>query len=155
MKHKLTWSKLFATVGGAGWLPVAPGTWGAAVGVVSLLPFLNKTGMAMLPVLLPGAVALTWLGAIVAHRLAPEWGEDPKPFVMDEFVGLWVSLIGHVLNWQNLLVGFVLFRIFDILKPLGIRKLEDVPKGWGVMLDDVGAGIATNVLLWGLHFAML
>jgi len=51
------------------------------------------------------------------------------------------------LTWPNILIGFVLFRLFDIYKPLGIKKLEAIPKGWGVMLDDVLAGIYSNIVL--------
>ena len=153
MKTSLRWHKTIATVGGAGLLPVAPGTWGAAVGVLALLPFLGKNGPEILPMLLAVTTALTWFGAAAARKLEPEWGDDPKQFVLDEFVGMWVSLLGHTLTGTNLWLGFVLFRAFDIWKPLGIRRLENVPHGWGVMLDDVGAGLLANVLLWGWHFA--
>lgn len=148
MKTNLNWAKAVATVGGAGLLPVAPGTWGAAVGAVALLSFWGKTGLDIFPILLVATAALTWFGAAVAHKLEPEWGDDPKPFVLDELVGMWVSLLGHTLTGTNLLLGFLLFRVFDIWKPLGIRRLENVPRGWGVMLDDVGAGLLANALLW-------
>ncbi|MFN4254231.1 MAG: phosphatidylglycerophosphatase A [Saprospiraceae bacterium] len=148
MKTNLNWAKAVATVGGAGLLPVAPGTWGAAVGAVVLLPFLGKNGLDIFPILLAATAALTWFGAAVARKLEPEWGDDPKPFVLDELVGMWVSLLGHTLTGTNLLLGFLLFRMFDIWKPLGIRRLENVPRGWGVMLDDVGAGLLANALLW-------
>lgn len=150
--RRLDWAKIIATVGGAGLLPLAPGTWGAAVGALVLLPFLGKSGLEILPVLLVSTAALTWLGAAVARKLEPEWGDDPKQFVLDEFVGVWVSLLGHALTGANVLLAFVLFRIFDIWKPLGIRRLENFSGGWGVMLDDVGAGLFANILLWGWRF---
>lgn len=148
------WAKTLATVGGAGLLPVAPGTWGAAVGVAVLLPFAGKNGLDILPALSVATILLTWIGAIVARKLADEWGDDPKQFVLDEFVGVWISLLGHALTGTNLIVAFVLFRTFDIWKPLGIRRLENAPNGWGVMLDDVGAGLLANILLWIWHFSM-
>jgi phosphatidylglycerophosphatase A len=148
MKSRRRALSLLATVGGAGWLPLAPGTWGAAVGVLCLLPWFGRDGWSALPYLSVGTIVLTWVGAKVAHVLSPEWGEDPKQFVLDEFVGVWVALLGHALTGTNVVAAFVLFRVFDIFKPLGIRRLERVPNGWGVMLDDVGAGIVANLVLW-------
>lgn len=140
-------NKFFASVGGAGYLPLAPGTWGAAVGALALLPLQSMAAFPLLILLILSSFILTWLGAIVAQKLEPEWGEDPKQYVMDEFVGVWVAMIGHSLSPINILLGFILFRIFDIAKPLGIRRFERVPKGWGVMLDDVAAGIYANIVL--------
>lgn len=72
----------------------------------------------------------------------PYWGEDPSRVVVDEMVGVWITLLaapaGHV--WYGL-AAFVLFRFFDILKPLGIRRMEKLPGGVGVMMDDVLAGV--------------
>jgi phosphatidylglycerophosphatase A len=144
------WQKWVGSVGGAGFLPVAPGTWGAAAGVVLLLPFLSCSGSQMLPGLAVATLLATFVGARAAHDLAPDWGEDPKPFVLDEVAGLWVAMLGWPITWPYLLAAFLLFRIFDIWKPLGIRRLEAVPNGWGVMLDDLAAGVASNVciMLW-------
>jgi phosphatidylglycerophosphatase A len=155
-KKSLQWHKIFATVGGAGLLPIAPGTWGAAVGTLCLLPFLHTNNIVIHTVIFASSVFLTWLGAKVAHDLEPEWGEDPKQYVMDEFVGAWLAILGHAFTPLNLLLSFLLFRIFDIWKPFGIRKLENIPNGWGVMLDDVAAGLAANAVLWvALHFMQI
>ncbi len=148
MKKISNWQSLLGTFFGAGLLPVAPGTWGAAAGALLLLPFLGKTGAEMLPGLAAASLFFTWLGAKAAHDLAPTWGEDPKPFVLDEVVGMWLAMLFHPVDWPHLAAGFILFRIVDIWKPLGIRRLEAVPRGWGVMLDDVAAGLAANVFLW-------
>lgn len=141
-------NKIFASVGGVGFLPLAPGTWGAAVGALALLPLQSMAAFPLSFILIISTLTLTWLGAKVAHKLEPEWGEDPKQYVMDEFVGVWVAMIGHSLSPISILLGFILFRVFDIAKPLGIRRFERVPKGWGVMLDDVAAGVYANVALW-------
>jgi len=138
------------SVGGAGFLPLAPGTWGAAAGALALLPFFGCSGGQMLPGLVLATLAATFIGAKAAHDLAPDWGEDPKPFVLDEVAGLWVAMLGHAVDAPHLLATFVLFRVFDIWKPLGIRRLEAVPKGWGVMLDDLAAGVAANLGVWGV-----
>ena len=143
-----SWQKWAGSVGGVGFLPVAPGTWGSAAGVLALLPFLNCSGSQMLLGLTAATLAATFIGVKAARDLAPDWGEDPKPFVLDEVAGLWVAMLGHAVDAPHLLAAFVLFRIFDIWKPLGIRRLEAVPRGWGVMLDDLAAGAAANVLLW-------
>ncbi len=143
-----SWQKWAGSVGGVGFLPLAPGTWGAAAGVLALLPFLGCSGSQMLPGLATVTLAATFIGVKAARDLAPDWGEDPKPFVLDEVVGLWVAMLGHAADAPHLFAAFVLFRIFDIWKPLGIRRLEALPRGWGVMLDDVAAGAAANVLLW-------
>lgn len=150
-KRPLTWHKIFATVGGAGLLPVAPGTWGATVGSICLLPLMGATGFGVHAFLAISSLLLTWLGAKVAHDLELEWGEDPKQYVMDEFVGVWVAMIGHAFTGKNIILSFILFRLFDIWKPLGIRRFERIPRGWGVMLDDVAAGIAANVILYVIN----
>lgn len=143
-----TLTKAFATVGGAGYLPFAPGTWGAAVGAAFLLPLASLDSQIAFWVIFIISVLLTYLGALAANTLASQWGEDPKSVVIDEFVGVWVAILGHSLSMTNILWGFLLFRVFDIWKPLGIRKLENFPNGWGVMLDDVGAGIVANIFLY-------
>ena len=83
-----SWQKWAGSVGGVGFLPLAPGTWGAAAGVLALLPFLGCSGSQMLPGLATVTLAATFIGVKVARDLALDWGEDPKPFVLDEVVGL-------------------------------------------------------------------
>jgi phosphatidylglycerophosphatase A len=150
---------------GAGWLPVAPGTWGATVAVLPLFFFTkigpsvpNAFGMSshsifstsqpiftlVLTVLI---VIFTWIGVKAADFLHDEWGDDPKQIVIDEMVGVWIAILGLPLTVPNLIIGFILFRFFDIAKPLGIRQLEKIKGGWGVMLDDVLAGVYANVVL--------
>lgn len=153
MKNNLWIYKLYTTVGGVGLLPLAPGTWGAAVGVLCLIPLSNQSENTYFLPLFIGSIIITWTGAFAAKKLEHLWGEDPKQCVIDEFVGVWVAILGHTLSWQNLLAAFVLFRIFDIWKPLGIRRFEAIPNGWGVMLDDVAAGIVANAVLWAAIYA--
>jgi phosphatidylglycerophosphatase A len=145
--NTLSWQQWVGSVLGVGLLPLAPGTWGAAVGALALLPAWGWSGGQLLPALATVTALATWWGAKVAHDLEPTWGEDPKQFVLDETVGLWVTMLGVAVDGPRLVAAFVLFRVFDIWKPLGIRRLESVPRGWGVMLDDVAAGVAANVVL--------
>ncbi len=143
------WSKVLGTGFGAGWLPIAPATWGTGVGLLLLLPFWGWSGAALFPWLLAASIIGLLVGVRAAHNVAREWGEDPRQFVLDEIVGVWIALLGFPIDFWHLLAAFVLFRFFDILKPLGIRRLEKLENGWGVMLDDVAAGLATGAVMWG------
>jgi len=127
-----------------GKIPVAPGTFGSAAGIVLCLP------LAGLP--LPAAtvliVALVLFSVWIADRSARILGaKDPGCIVIDEVAGMVVTLYGLPLNLIVVLVGFGLFRLLDIFKPLGIRRLERLPGGIGVVADDVAAGVAVNAVL--------
>ncbi|OWY19664.1 phosphatidylglycerophosphatase A [Sphingobacteriales bacterium UPWRP_1] len=132
---------------GIGRLPLAPGTWAAAAGVLPLWWAAHLPALWRNTVLLLFIAIFTILGAKAAHFLASEWGKDPRQIVIDEIIGVWVALLGCSWQWQYLLAGFVLFRFFDIAKPLGIRKAEQLKNGWGVMADDLLAGVYANVLI--------
>jgi phosphatidylglycerophosphatase A len=134
---------------GVGWLPLAPGTWGAAVAVLLAAGLAALKLPPSVEVLILSGVTLifTWIGIKGSDMLADEWGKDPKQTVIDEVVGTWISIIGMPLTGLNLLLAFVLFRFFDILKPLGIRQAERLNGGWGVMVDDILAGVYANITL--------
>lgn len=139
------WAWWVASVGGVGAAPWAPGTAGSLVGVVvgwaagrTLAPFWYAAGTA----------ALFGLGVAVATRVeraAP--GKDPSVVVIDEVVGMLVALFALPLRALDVLIAFLCFRIFDIAKPFPLRRLEAQPGGWGIMLDDLVAGLYTNVLV--------
>lgn len=139
--------KLMLSGFGTGWLPVASGTWGAAAAILMVWPLAMLTPSALTLELTVLIVAFTWIGAIGSHVLASEWGEDPSQTVIDEMVGMWIAVLAVPLSWQYWLAAFLLFRFFDIFKPLGVRRLENIEGGWGVMLDDIMAGVYTNLLL--------
>ncbi len=82
-----------------------------------------------------------------ADRVEEIWGKDHNRVVIDEVAGMCITLLLIPLKSQYTLTGLILFRFFDILKPFGIRKLESLPGGWGVMADDVLAGIYSNIIL--------
>lgn len=90
---------------------------------------------------------IVMLGVMSADRVEEIWGKDHQRVVIDEVAGMCITLLFVPLKWQYTLIGLVLFRFFDILKPFYIRKLEALPGGWGVMADDVLAGIYANVIL--------
>lgn len=139
--------RLTANGFGTGLLPVAPGTWGAAAAALLVLPLMWTTPPLARLVLLALAIVFSFICAKAVDMFADEWGDDPRHVVADEMVGMWLTLVGNPLTSGNFALGFLLFRFFDIAKPLGIRRLERIPGGWGVVLDDVLAGAYANILL--------
>ncbi|MDF1672031.1 MAG: phosphatidylglycerophosphatase A [Vicingaceae bacterium] len=142
--------KAFATALGAGYSPFAPGTAGAIVGCIALWLFekYNIISTTSTPILFIGLITgTTVLGIIATNNLEKEWGKDPQKVVIDEVIGLWITMMFIPFTWLNLLIAFVLFRFFDIAKPLGIRKMESLGGGLGVMADDMLAGIYGNIVL--------
>lgn len=141
--------KTLATFFGAGYAPIAPGTVGALFAAIAVYIWqvvdsnLEVYGWPLLIV----TIITTLIGVYVTDQLESEWGKDPSKVVIDEAIGIWIAILFVPVNLYYLIAGFVLFRIFDIWKPLGIRKLERIKGGWGVMLDDVLAGVYANLVL--------
>lgn len=133
-----------ATGAGAGYVPKAPGTAGSLVSVAlfALLRW-QFPGPTFLYGHLIALVLLFFLGVWAGTGAERIFGRrDPPQVVIDEIVGQQICYLGlPVLEWKSLLAGFILFRGFDILKPFPIRRLERLPGGWGVMLDDVLASV--------------
>jgi phosphatidylglycerophosphatase A len=150
--------KLIASGFGSGFSPVAPGTAGSLVGVLLAWLFHLLFSQYDLPIytLFFFVFCLLFIsfGIISTNNLEPEWGLDSPRFVIDEIAGMLISLMFVPFAWEAVLIAFVLFRFFDILKPFGIRSLEKLPGGWGVMFDDVLAGIYANVLLHVILFSL-
>jgi phosphatidylglycerophosphatase A len=133
-----------ATGFGSGYLPVAPGTAGSLVGLALFWP------MAGLPFgWIAAATAVVFLlGVASATSVARQVGlEDPGLVVVDEIVGMWISLFFVPFTPVNILAAFLLFRFMDIVKPYPARDLEHLREGWGIMADDVMAGIYANLAL--------
>ena len=142
--------KLTATALGSGYSPFAPGTAGAIVGCLALwlLEKYNLISTTTTPFLFISLIIVTTLMVIIAtDKLEEEWGKDPSKVVLDEVIGMWITMMFVPLTFLNVLIGFILFRFFDIAKPLGIRKLESLKGGVGVMADDILAGIYANIVL--------
>ena len=130
---------LLATAGYVGLAPVAPGTWGSAAGVCLLL-LVRLTGNAGFEALLLAVVLA--VGVWAATAAERHYGRtDPGAIVIDEIAGMLVALFWIPVGWPGLLVGFLAFRAFDIVKPFPARTAERLPAGWGVMADDVVAGL--------------
>lgn len=153
--------KLIATSFGAGFLPIAPGTWGALVAIVLWLPlYLCCDWAVTFGVTLVATVIYCIAGTWASTESEKYWGKDPVAACADETVGQWISLLPlsagvEVCPWWEILVSLALFRFFDIFKPLGIRSMEKLPGGYGMMADDILAGIYTVVILIVLNYLML
>jgi len=146
-KSKAAW--LLATFFGVGHLRPGPGTCASAITVLcwwEISHFIAPQWL--IPVAIFAAVAITLLGISPSTVVARESGQtDPGFVVIDEVAGQMISLIGIPIAWKYLLASFILFRGFDIIKPFPLRRLERLPGGNGIMMDDVGAGIYALVLL--------
>jgi phosphatidylglycerophosphatase A len=103
------------------------------------------------------AAVVTLIGIPAATRVARGFGaKDPQFVVIDEVAGQLVALIAVPLVWKTFLAGFILFRVFDIWKPFPIRRLERLPEGTGIVVDDLGAGLyALAIMHLLLHFGLL
>jgi len=137
-------SRVLATFFGLGLFPAAPGTLASAAAV--LLYKFALCRLDRLPYMLFLA-ALFAAGTAASAAYASELGRpDPRRIVVDEVCGQLLALAMFSASWPALAVSFALFRFFDIIKPWPIKRLERLPGGWGIMADDVGAGLAAAVL---------
>jgi len=92
-------------------------------------------------------VLIILLGIWAGNKVEPLWGKDHQRVVIDEVAGMCIALLFIPVSLKYVLTALILFRFFDITKPLLIKKMEDLPGGWGVMMDDVLAGVYANILL--------
>ena len=149
---------LIGTGFGSGFSPVAPGTAGALLAsIIWLVLYFLLPYSILLWVTAALVIIFTFAGIWAANKLETYWGEDPSRIVVDEMVGVWIPLLAVPADerWFWYVIGaFCLFRIFDIAKPLGIRQMEDLKGGVGVMMDDILAGIYSFILLIGVRWAV-
>ena len=154
MSRKLEVQKLVGSVGGIGYVGKGGGTLAAAVCAVLIYGAAGAFDDAPLRLIyLPLiTLVLTVLGIWSGNGVEAVWGKDSSRVVMDEVVGMLVTILFHPLGWKSIVAGLVLFRIFDIWKPLGIRRTEKLPGGWGVMVDDIVAGVYGSLVLFILEY---
>ena len=141
-------ARILATVGGIGYAPLVPGTFGSAVGWLLGVawPARGHEGVHWILLILVGL-----LGIIAATSTERQLGRlDPGCVVIDEVIGMWAILVAVSRASQGWWSGvaFVLFRFFDIVKPPPLKWLSRFPGGWGIMLDDVGASVYACFVLW-------
>lgn len=134
-----------ATVGYCGYFPIAPGTVGSAAGLV----FYGLVWWSQSPLVEAGLIVAVFAAGVWAGTTAERFfgGIDPGPVVIDEVLGMLVTLAFTHGGWSAALVGFFLFRVFDIVKPFPARSLERLHGGLGVMADDAMAAVYANVSL--------
>jgi len=137
--------KLIASVFGIGYVEKGGGTIAAAVCCIIwlLIPagdFTNSWQVLL-------TIAISALGVWSGNVVEAMWGKDSNKIVIDEVAGMMITLLFIPVQFKFVLAGLVLFRFFDIAKPLFIKKMELLPEGWGVMADDVLAGVYANILL--------
>jgi len=139
---------LIGTWFGCGYWPKGPGTAGSVAAILIAWP-LWKLGVSSFGLVALSLAAL-WPAIHAAGVVAIETGrKDPQIVVVDEVLGQWLTLGGAIrLNWRSLLFALALFRLFDILKPPPIRRIERVPGGAGIVLDDMMAGFYAALVLF-------
>jgi phosphatidylglycerophosphatase A len=152
------WATLVATFFGIGRLRPGPGSWGSAATVLLWAGLAHALSPSLrTPIAIALAVLITVIGIPAATVVARRAGtKDPQFVVIDEVAGQLVALIAVPLAWKSFLAGFILFRVFDIVKPPPVRQLEALPEGTGIVLDDIAAGLyALAVMHLLLHFGLL
>lgn len=144
------WAFAVATFCGAGYGKPGPGTWGSVAAVLlwAGCAWIFHPAASTLFFILLAVIGLALIFGIPASTIAArESGiEDPSFVVIDEVIGQWIALLGCPLEWRHALIALVLFRLFDITKPFPARQLESLPEGWGIVFDDVAAGLYA----WGI-----
>jgi phosphatidylglycerophosphatase A len=138
-------AKVLSTFFGAGYFPVAPGTFASLVAAL-----LYKYLLVQLNVLFYAAliVLIFFVGVMTSGVFSKALGQkDPRKIVIDEVCGQFIAYVFVPGQWSNVLLGFFLFRVFDVIKLYPIRKLENLPGGWGIMADDVLAAIYSAILV--------
>jgi len=137
--------RLLASGGGVGYFPLAPGTMGSLLGAVLCYPLVDLPW----PVYVGATLLLTAIAVWAAGRVAAELGHpDPPQIVIDEIAGMWVAAIALPATFYDFAAVFLLYRLMDVVKPSGISRLERLPGGFGIVADDVAAGLLARVMWW-------
>jgi phosphatidylglycerophosphatase A len=145
--------KLIASGLGTGYAPFAPGTAGSILGIVLFYLFnyilngLNIEPWLILLLNLFATIFVLLIGAYSIRKVHQIWEHDAPQIVIDEIIGVWIAVFAMPFKWQYYLYALILFRFFDIVKPLYIRKLDNLKTDWSVMLDDVLAGVYASIVL--------
>ncbi len=138
--------KLISTCLGIGYIGKGAGTV-AAIATCIAWYFAWAGGYPPLYLSLLITIVITLIGVWSSGIVEKIWGKDPSKVVIDEAAGMCISLLFLPVNLKYVIAALILFRFFDIVKPLLIKKMEKFPGGWGIMLDDVLAGVYANILL--------
>jgi len=140
-----------ATAGPVGFIPIAPGTWGSGLAVLIWWFWLRSLPLTYNIVLL---ILVTVVAIWSASRAEITLGHDSGHIVIDEVAGQLVALLICPKTFFFAVLGFFIFRLFDIWKPEPIYSSQKLPKGWGVVIDDIIAGLYTAIALFGISYLM-
>jgi phosphatidylglycerophosphatase A len=156
-QHRTAWAWTISTFFGAGLGRPGPGTWGSVAALLlwgAIAWLYHPTPNGLLLVVFVGIALSIAAGVPAATIAARESGRhDPQFVVIDEVAGQWIALIGSPADFRHGIIALILFRLFDITKPFPARQLEKLPEGWGIVFDDVAAGlyalvVASLLRLW-------
>ena len=143
MKQISLFEKIVGSGFFTGYIPIASGTFGSLIAIiVYLIP-----GFEQLQIILPSIVILFFYGVYVSSKFENVYGKDPSQCTVDEVVGTWIALIALPKTVYIILTSFLIWRIFDIIKPFPVRNSEKLPSGWGIMIDDAIAGFYSLIIV--------
>ena len=144
-------ARVIGSAFGLGYTPFAPGTFasGAAALLYLYVPAIREL-VWLVPMILLSVALGVWAGGVMEE----EYGEDPSQAVIDEVAGQWIALLFIPFSPLTVLLAFIFFRLFDVLKPGPVDWAQRLPGGWGIMSDDVLAGIFANLSLRALMLAL-
>ena len=147
---RLKISEWIATCFKVGYLPLAPGTWGSIFAILVWWVLLKDLDLLIFGIVI---ILFFFIGIIVSNIIIDQNGNnDPSHIIIDELVGQWLALWMLPDGSFYIIIVFMLFRFFDIIKPWPIRFMEQLPKGLGVMSDDLAAGLITLILTQIINF---
>jgi phosphatidylglycerophosphatase A len=135
--------RVLASLFYCGYFPLFPATVGSAVTCLAYWFLVPQNFYAQVAII----AVVFFLGVHLSSRLVEEWGPDPKKVVIDEAAGMLVSLFMLPKSVLLIALSFFLFRFFDVVKPFPVRRAERIESGWGIVLDDLLAGLYTRVVL--------
>ena len=142
-------SEWIATCFKVGYLPLAPGTWGSVFAILLWWAFLKNVNIYIFVILI---IFSFLIGIVTSNIVIDQRGDaDPSYIIIDELVGQWLALLFIPQEYFYIVISFISFRFFDIIKPWPISLIEKLPKGLGVMSDDFIAGLITLVLIQIIH----
>jgi phosphatidylglycerophosphatase A len=137
------WEKFLGSGFYSGYIPFASGTFGSlAALLIYLIPGFEK-----IYILLPAIIVFTILGFRIGNKFEELYGKDPSQCTIDEVVGMWISLLFIPKTFFNLILCFFVWRLLDIIKPYPAGKLEELPGGYGIMMDDIVASLYSLIIV--------
>ncbi|MCP5062639.1 MAG: phosphatidylglycerophosphatase A [Ignavibacteriae bacterium] len=136
--------KLFIGTGFfSGYFPKAPGTMGSLVALM----FLLIPGFSESIVIIPAIIISIIVGIPLGNYFEKIYGEDPQIFTLDEFVGTWITFLFVPIKLETIILGFLVWRILDIVKPFPANRAEKLKGGWGIMMDDIVSGVYSLLII--------